>query len=247
MASTSERIADDLQALVKDGAELLQATADKKQLTFLEGYHQWYTRALAVVRHLIPDREVEFRRLYDRDSRRKTLDPVTYALEDYVQGLGVAPRYPGADVFDVHQTAYLKFLSQLEILRSAESRISDILANIRGVLQADLFDSELDAARELSKNGHLRAAGALAGVVLEGHLAEMCRTHEIAVRKKYPSIGDYNDLLKKGEVLDVPQWRPIQRLGDLRNLCTHKKRREPTADEVEELIDGVEKATKTLS
>jgi len=32
----------------------------------------------------------------------------------------------------------------------------------------------------------------------------------------------------------------------LRNLCDHNKQREPASDEVAELIDGVEKITKTV-
>jgi hypothetical protein len=247
MASVTEQIAGELQALVQEGGGLLKTTEQKDLPGFAQRYQSWYTRALSVVRHLIPDRETDFRRLYDRDTRRKGFSPETYTLEDYVQGLALAPSYPGATTFDVHEAAFVKFHNQLMVLASAESRLSDILANIRGVLQADLFDSQLDAARELEKNGHLRAAGAVAGVVLEGHLAEMCANHGITVGKKEPTIGDYNDLLKKNEVLDVPQWRLVQRLGDLRNLCTHKKTKEPTADEVRELIDGVDKATKTLS
>ena len=47
-------------------------------------------------------------------------------------------------------------------------------------------------------------------------------------------------------VIDVPTWRQIQRLGDIRNLCDHNKGREPTKKELEELVDGVEKITKTL-
>jgi hypothetical protein len=34
-------------------------------------------------------------------------------------------------------------------------------------------------------------------------------------------------------------------LGDIRNLCGHDKHREPTADEVEELIEGTERILKT--
>ena len=60
------------------------------------------------------------------------------------------------------------------------------------------------------------------------------------------AISDFNDLLKNGGVIEVPTWRQIQRLGDLRNLCDHNKQREPTSEEVAEFIDGVEKATKTL-
>jgi hypothetical protein len=47
-------------------------------------------------------------------------------------------------------------------------------------------------------------------------------------------------------VLETPTWRGIQRLGDLRNLCDHNKNKEPTDTDVLELIDGVEKITKTL-
>jgi hypothetical protein len=46
--------------------------------------------------------------------------------------------------------------------------------------------------------------------------------------------------------LDVPTWRQIQRLGGIRNLCDHNKEREPTKDEVIELIGGVDKVSKTL-
>ena len=38
----------------------------------------------------------------------------------------------------------------------------------------------------------------------------------------------------------------MQYLTDLRNLCDHDKESEPTADQVSELISGVEKVTKTL-
>ena len=68
----------------------------------------------------------------------------------------------------------------------------------------------------------------------------------MTIRKRNPTIGDFNDSLKNNDVIDVPDWRFIQRLGDLRNLCSHKKHREPTNDEVAELIDGVDKIVKTV-
>jgi hypothetical protein len=109
-----------------------------------------------------------------------------------------------------------------------------------------LFDSELDAARELLKNKFVRAAGAVAGVVLERHLAQVCANHNIAIAKKNPNISNLNDLLKKANVIDTAQWRFIQHLGDLRNLCDHNKKKEPTVDEIGDLIAGVEKISKTL-
>lgn len=37
----------------------------------------------------------------------------------------------------------------------------------------------------------------------------------------------------------------IQHLGDIRNLCDHNKDREPTKEEVEELINGIDQIIKT--
>jgi hypothetical protein len=66
------------------------------------------------------------------------------------------------------------------------------------------------------------------------------------VTKKDPSISDLNDLLKSADVFDVPQWRSVQFLADIRNLCDHDKKVEPTVGQVTDLIAGVEKITKTV-
>ena len=86
----------------------------------------------------------------------------------------------------------------------------------------------------------------LAAVVVEKHLAQVCENHSLKMRKKAPTIGDYNDMLKKAGVIDVPQWRFNQRLGDIRNLCGHKRDADPTRDQVNDLVDGAMKVTKTL-
>ncbi len=140
----------------------------------------------------------------------------------------------------------MRFSTQLAILKAVEARFESSLFDIKQLVQADLFDSELAAATELAKKGFLRGAGAIAGVVLEKHLAQVVDNHASKTRKKNPSISDFNDLLKNVGVLDVPTWRQIQRLGDIRNLCDHNKEREPTIDEVNELVAGVDKITKTL-
>ena len=135
---------------------------------------------------------------------------------------------------------------QVAILKSAEKRFESALFDINEVLQADLFDSELDAARSLAKNGFFRAGGAIAGVVLEKHLGHVCDQHRLKSRKSHPSIADYYQLLKEAAVIDTPKWRFIQHLGDIRNLCDHGKEREPTKDDVLELVEGVEKVIKTV-
>lgn len=118
--------------------------------------------------------------------------------------------------------------------------------DIRRVTQADLLVSELDASHELARSGFTRAAGAVAGVVLEKHLQQASADHQLKLNKKAPSISDLNDVLKANGVIDVPQWRFIQHLADLRNLCDHKKNTDPTANQVDDLIKGVEKVTRTV-
>jgi hypothetical protein len=134
----------------------------------------------------------------------------------------------------------------MAILQSVKARFKSSLFDIRQLVQADLFDSELDAARELLRQKFTRPAGALAGVVLERHLGQVCDNHSVTIGKKNPGISDLNDALKETAVLDVPQWRFVQHLGDIRNLCDHSKKVDPTAEQVDDLISGITKVTKTV-
>ena len=67
----------------------------------------------------------------------------------------------------------------------------------------------------------IAAAGAVAGVVLEKHLHEVCVSHNVKLTKKHPTIADLNEALKSAQVIEISQWRFHQHLGDLRNLCDH--------------------------
>lgn len=217
----------------------------KKLPRFSSGYQRWYSEALAVVKQLVPDRLSDFIRLYEKPKTRKEITYENYVIEDLLQGL-VITRSHDQHVVANGSAAIPRFAQQLEILKSAEGRFESSLFDIRQLVQADLFDSELDAARELLKNKFVRAAGAIAGVVLEKHLAQVCTNHNIKMGKKNATISDFNDLLKSNNVIETPQWRSIQHLGDLRNLCDHNKSKEPKSEEVDDLISGVEKVTKTL-
>ena len=82
--------------------------------------------------------------------------------------------------------------------------------------------------------------------MLERHLKEVCGNHGLTLRRKAPQISHLNDVLKGGNIIDIPQWRSIQYLGDLRNLCAHDKTTEPTLDQVKDLLAGAAKVTKTV-
>lgn len=214
--------------------------------TFEQEYQGWYTEATAVIRQLIPDRLTEFHELYKGDGKRKATTVQTYHIQDWLNGVRSGTSYTGDKYYDDFAIIAMRFGTQLSILQAVRTRFESSLHDIRQLVQADLFDSELDAARELFKSGFLRAAGAVAGVAIEKHLGQVAVNHSLNVRKQHPMISDFNDLLKAKAVLDVPVWRNVQRLGDLRNLCDHNKHRDPTKEEIQELIDGIEKLTKTL-
>jgi hypothetical protein len=264
MISNLENYKKDLENLVKKGEMLFMAMQNdcypeqfakaigakakeyiKSLPIFKNDYQSWYSEAKVVIKQLLPDRLSDFERHYEKPKPRKDITFDNYRIEDYLQGLNVTRGWEKEKVVGP-DAAIPQFQQQLAILKSVSQRFESSLFDIRQLIQADLFDSELEAARELIKHGFLRGAGAIAGVVLEKHLAQVAENHNIQTRKKDPTISEFNDLLKNGGVLDVPAWRQIQRLGDVRNLCDHNKDREPTKEEVIELVDGVEKFTKTL-
>jgi hypothetical protein len=215
-----------------------------KEGSFGSQYQRWYSQALRVVEQLLPDRYDEFRELYRLDKKKSgVLDIGSYRISDYMQGRRVTRL--GADAFDAAGVALSQLMLQLNILESATDRPDSALADIRGTLEAGLLDDELDTAQELLKAKHLRSAGVVAGVVLERHLKRIVSNHEIIFRKK-AQIANLNNALKEAGIYDLPQWRFIERLGDIRNICGHDKERDPTAEEVEDLIRGTEKVVATV-
>jgi hypothetical protein len=239
VTATKGAIRTQLDALVKKGNELLEKLAGKKDVVeFGADYQDWYTRTLPLVRTLAPDRFPEFRSYYEVDPKRKTMGPGSYVLQDHVNGMSPAPDWQGKVAYDHQQAALARMFNQVQILISLSSRIESVLTNVEGHLRADIEDRELSAAAELSKS-NLRAAGTLAGVVLERHLWQVASNRGIKITKKDPTVGDLNEALKKETAYELPTYRKIQFLADIRNVCCHNKGREPTVDEVRELLSGV--------
>jgi hypothetical protein len=268
MTSNLSKYKSDLDSLIARGEELYVAiqvecypsvfdTALEKQFkekakdvlaslpSFKDSYQSWYSEAKGLIRQLLPDRLDDFVRHYERPKPRKDITHESYRIEDYLQGITVTRGFQKEKVVGP-DSAIPQFQQQLNILKAVTRRFETSLFDIRQLVQADLFDSELDGAVELVKNKFTRAAGALAGVVLEKHLAQVCQNHSIKMTKKHPGIGDLNEALKKADVVDTPQWRFIQHLADIRNLCDHSKKIEPGASQVDDLIAGVQKLGKTL-
>lgn len=257
MKADIELFKSELKQLIKEGYDLyyslavsfnkipekhMQKISKLKLPNFNQNYEQWYSKSVATIKQILPERLDDFVKLY-KNEKRKEVDFLTYTISDCLLGVEVKRGY---EIKADGSAAIQKLFQQIQILDAVEKRFESKLFDIVHIVQADLFDSELDSALELSQKGFLRGAGAISGVVLEKHLNSVCVNHKISVKKSNPSISDFNDALKKEEIIETAIWRFIQHLGDLRNLCDHNKKREPKKDEVDELIHGVQKILKTL-
>ena len=267
MSEKSEKFAGQLERLIEQGDLLLSAIQYdcyperfEEQMQKTEGkekadeylrllpnfrleYQAWYSEATAVVKQVLPDRLSDFVAYYEYPRARKAITFENYMIKDYLQGL---QRSRFEKEIAGPSAAIPEFVQQLGIVKAAEKSLNSSLFEIRSILQADLFDSEIDSAEALAEAGFLRGAGAMCGVVIEKHLREVCDQHSIRVQKARPTISNLNDYLRKGDVLSVPQWRFIQHLADIRNACDHHRDREPTSDEIQDLVNGTRRVMKTV-
>lgn len=236
-----EKYRKDIKKLIENGETIFHKLKTQGDLTKQkQNYEIWYSEALYIIKIILFDRLDDFKKMYYNEKTKNGLKNYFLQYDDN-----------SADGNWLDNTNYCSLAkslldNQLGILKSCEKRFESSLFDIKQLLQADLFDSEIKVAEELNNKGFIRAAGAIAGVVLEAHLSQVCNNHSLAIKKKDPTINDFNEFLKSNNVIEISIFRTIQFLGDLRNKCDHKKSQEPTKEEIQKLIDGVNEIIKTL-
>ena len=206
----------------------------KKLPRFADSYQSWYTEALELLRQTFPSRVDDFVGYLNPPKTRKEITWANYTISDALRNLRVTH---GLDVVVERDAAKSPMQQQVKIIESVRDGIDSVLVNLRSELQANLFDHDLDAARELNGKGYRRAAGMMAGVVIESHLRETADRHQIRPTAKNPTIATLNDALKEAGILGLQVWRRVQAVGDVRNQCGHKTATEPTKDDVARMID----------
>lgn len=203
-------------------------------------YESWYTEACAAISSLIPSRLDDFVAAYRPKSNRKNLDIETYTISDLIKGLTNR-----GQSLDIDRIARNRLYTQISIVQAAVDIADSKLRDIRTQILGEVLREDVGMARTLLKSGYTRAGGAIAGVVLEQHLKAVAIGRSIPL-KKNPTLAVLNDALKDAQVYGVPQWRKIQYIIDMRNICAHGKDREPGRGEIEEMIDAVAKVLSTI-
>ncbi len=111
------------------------------------------------------------------------------------------------------------------------------LLSVKSLVQAEVFDSELEQASELLKSGYRCAAAVVAGVVLETTLRDLCAQNGIDSGK----LDKMNaDLAKVGKYSVLVQ-KKITALADIRNNAAHGHPTKFNDEDVASMIKDVER------
>lgn len=110
------------------------------------------------------------------------------------------------------------------------------LTSLKNLVQADVFESELQQASELLSSGYKLAAAVISGVVLETALRDLCAREGMPAGK----LDKMNADLTKAGIYNKLQQKRITALADIRNSAAHGKPDEFTESDVESMIRDVE-------
>lgn len=110
------------------------------------------------------------------------------------------------------------------------------LSSLKKLVQAEVFDTEIEQAKELLNSGYKLASAVIAGVVLETTLRDLCETISIPHGK----LDKMNAQLAKAGVYNKLQQKRITAIADIRNSAAHGKPDEFSENDVESMIRDVE-------
>jgi hypothetical protein len=197
----------------------------------------WYRKALRVMHKLTAWRSQDAKD-HARERHYSARPGSSETGRQTCMGMTIMPN--GEMIPSVRLTFLAHFSQQLRILSSVRDGLAYVLADLHSTLYSDVEHHVLTTVYTLSQHGHHRAAGALAGVLLEIHLAHVAAKYRVAMGAKAPDITMLNTALKHGGIYDGEIWRSIQRLGAIRDDWVDGARRDPTVDELTAFLHEVQ-------
>lgn len=123
---------------------------------------------------------------------------------------------------------------------------SERLVNPRHIT-AKFARDEIQKARNMEQEGHLRAAGVIAGVALEEQLTALCKSASVDFKADDGLTALSQKLNEAGEI-DDDEHRLIKYLAGVRNKCAHfDGEHEPDILEIQRLINEADNLIKNYS
>jgi hypothetical protein len=113
-------------------------------------------------------------------------------------------------------------------------------ATVRSLVEAEVFDSELEQASELLDKHHKVPAAVVAGTVLETAIRGLCERNNLP-HGKSDKLETMNAALVKAGVYNLTVQKRVTALADIRNNAAHGKQDAFTDDDVKSMIGEVER------
>lgn len=146
-------------------------------------------------------------------------------------------QFEKTEEFGIVGTTNFEILKRLKaiFLAAKEDFEGGYLSSIKTLVQAEVFDSQLEQANELFTSGYYTAAAVIAGVVLETALRKLCDKHKISHGK----LDKMNADLVKAGVYNKLNQKQITAIANIRNSAAHGKLSEFTEQDVSNMIRDV--------
>ncbi|ELX09961.1 hypothetical protein Jab_2c20450 [Janthinobacterium sp. HH01] len=111
------------------------------------------------------------------------------------------------------------------------------LSSFKSLVQAEVFDNELEQASELLSSGYHVAAAVIARTVLETAIADLCERQDPKILRQ--KLAKMNDDLAKAGVYNSLRQKKILALSAVGNSAAHGKHDEFSAADVKSMISDI--------
>ncbi|WP_040265183.1 DUF4145 domain-containing protein [Serratia symbiotica] len=136
-----------------------------------------------------------------------------------------------------HETNLILFNRINAIFSALKDDYEDgYMTSYKSLIQAEVFDNELEQAKELLNSGYILAAAVIAGTVLETSLRELCDRESLAHGK----LDKMNVDLAKAGTYNTIQQKKITAIAGIRNSAAHGKTDDFNKNEVSTMINDIE-------
>lgn len=190
-------------------------------------YERWYNSSQPLISDYLPDRKSEF-----RDEYRKCRNHLQLTLE-YIED------YSSSKSLKFETVQSLKF--QRNLLLSIPDRVNSKQLKARRRVSDDIVSDELQRAKSLFEDNHIRAAGVIAGVSLERYLQTLCETSDQNLDFGFKEgISSLGQVLQESNEIDDDDKRLLDYLAGIRNKCSHADEEDPEKTEVERMLKEVD-------
>lgn len=184
-------------------------------------YETWYSSAKPLIQE------------YSRDR----LDQYEECYEDFRSWIELDDDHARNDKEKATTLGLIPFNAQRDILSAVPNRVENEKLRARKQISRKITGDELQHARELFDQEHIRAAGVIVGVALERHLLTLCENSEQELEFEFmDGISSLAQTLNEAGEINDDDKRLLDHLSGLRNKCAHKDEEDPTKSEAERLL-----------